>query len=52
MGKGKGSFLRWVIKLNQGHTLIEFKNINHIRLKKLINYWNKLLAFNLIFYIK
>lgn len=52
MGKGKGSFVRWIIKLNQGHTLMEFSNINPIRLKKLNNYWNKLLGFNILFYVK
>ena len=47
MGKGKGSFMRWIIRLNQGHTIMEFNNINTIRLKKLNNYWNKLLKFNI-----
>lgn len=52
MGKGKGAFLRWMIKINQGSTLLEFNNINSIRLKKLINYWNKMLGFKLHLYIK
>jgi ribosomal protein L16/L10AE len=52
MGKGKGSFTRWIIKLNQGHTILEFENINLIRLKKLKNHWNKLLGFNIHLYIK
>lgn len=38
MGKGKGSFVRWLIKLNQGVSIIEFKNINYYRVKKLNNY--------------
>lgn len=52
MGKGKGAFIRWMIKVNQGSTLLEFKNLNNIRLKKLNNYWNKMLGFNVYFYIK
>jgi len=38
MGKGKGSFVRWLIKLNQGSTFIEFKNINYFRIKKMNKY--------------
>ena len=49
MGKGKGAFNRWIIKLNRGHIFIEFSNVNEIRLKKLANYWNKMLGFNVIF---
>lgn len=52
MGKGKGAFVRWMIKVNQGSTLLEFNNISNIRLKKLSNYWNKMLGFNVYFYIK
>lgn len=52
MGKGKGAFIRWMIKVNQGSTLLEFKNLNNIRLKKLNNYWNKMLGFNVYFYMK
>ena len=52
MGKGKGAFTRWVIRLNQGHVLMEFNNINTIRLKKLNNYWNKLLKFNVTIVMK
>ena len=52
MGKGKGSFIRWLIKLNQGSTIIEFKNINYFRIKKLNKYWNKLLNFNTHILIK
>jgi len=48
MGKGKGAFNRWIIKLNQGHTIMEFSNINIIRLKKLNKYWSKMLKFNLL----
>ena len=47
MGKGKGAFIRWMIKINQGSTLLEFKNINNIRLQKLNNYWNKMLGFKI-----
>lgn len=35
MGKGKGSFLRWVTKLNRGFMLIEFSGFNFWRIKKL-----------------
>lgn len=52
MGKGKGAFLRWLIKLNQGSVFIEFKNINYYRIKKLNNYWNKMLNFNTYLLIK
>jgi hypothetical protein len=51
MGKGKGSFVRWMIKVNEGSTLLEFNNINNIRLKKLNKYWNKMLGFNVYFYV-
>lgn len=47
MGKGNGSFLRWVVKLAQGSTILEFKNINYYRIKKLNVYWCKLLGFDL-----
>ena len=53
MGKGKGFFNRWSIKLNQNSILIEFKNINYIRVKLLSFYWNKFLKINIyIFKIK
>lgn len=52
MGKGKGSFVGWVIKLDHGHTIFEFKNINLIRLIKLKTYWNKMLKSKLILHRK
>ena len=52
MGKGKGAFVGWVIKLDHGHTIFEFKNINLIRLIKLKNYWNKMLKSKLILHRK
>lgn len=52
MGKGKGSFSRWLIKLDEGHTLMEFKNIPLLRLLKLRSSWNKVLNFNLLLYRK
>lgn len=52
MGKGKGAFNRWVVNIYQGHTLMEFNNIDKLRLLKLLNYWNKLLKIKLIFIIK
>lgn len=47
MGKGKGSFTRWMIKLNQNSTILEFKNVDYNRIKKLTSYWNKMLNFNI-----
>ena len=35
MGKGKGSFLRWVTKLNRGFMLIEFSGLSFWRIKKI-----------------
>lgn len=52
MGKGKGSFSRWLIKLNEGHTIMEFKSVPLLRLKKLQQSWNKTLGFNIIIYKK
>lgn len=46
MGKGKGAFSRWLIKINQGTVFMEFKNVNYYRIKKLNTYWNKMLNFN------
>jgi hypothetical protein len=45
MGKGKGSFIGWNVKLSSGHSLIEFKNVNHRRVNKLRLYWNQFLNF-------
>jgi len=41
MGKGKGSFLRWLVKLPINFVILEFNNINEIRLRKLLYKWNK-----------
>jgi ribosomal protein L16/L10AE len=35
MGKGKGSFLRWVTRLSRGHTILEFKGVNYNRIIKI-----------------
>jgi ribosomal protein L16/L10AE len=43
MGKGKGNFLRWAVKLNRGYILIEFKGISFLLVKKI----NKKLAYTL-----
>ena len=48
MGKGKGSLIRWLIKLPQGHTILEFYGVDYLRLKKLTTYWNKLLNFKIL----
>ena len=50
MGKSKGFFNRWFIKLNQNSILIEFKNINYIRVKLLSFYWNKFLKINILYF--
>lgn len=34
MGKGKGSFLRWVIRLKKNFVFLEMKNINYFLAKK------------------
>ena len=52
MGKGKGAFIGWIIKLNHGHVILEFKNINLLRIKKLQLYWNKILKSKIIIYKK
>jgi ribosomal protein L16/L10AE len=41
MGKGKGSFERWVIRLNQGFILSEFLGISKYRLTKILIKFNK-----------
>lgn len=41
MGKGKGSFIRWVVRLKQNHILSEFKGISVYRLKKVLLKFNK-----------
>lgn len=52
MGKGKGAFSRWIIKLNHGATIMEFKNVNFLRVKKLNIYWSKILNCNTRILIK
>lgn len=44
MGKGIGSFLRWSIRLRRGCSLVEFRGISEIRLKKLLINWKKHLS--------
>jgi len=41
MGKGKGDFERWVVRLNQGYILSEFKGISDYKLKKVLFEFNK-----------
>lgn len=41
MGKGKGAFIRWVVRLKQNHILSEFKGISVYRLKKVLIKFNK-----------
>ena len=52
MGKGKGGFIRWVIRCKIGNTLIETKNISSYRLKKLIFFLKKKTNFQLNFFKK
>jgi len=49
MGKGKGSFERWVIRLNQGFVLSEFIGIPKYRLLKILIKFNK--KFNMKLYL-
>lgn len=48
MGKGKGSFLRWVFRLQQGVTLAEFLGIPYYRLLAIVLFVRKRLKLNLI----
>ncbi len=52
MGKGKGGFIRWIIRCKIGNTLIETKNISMYRLKKLIYFLKKKTNFQLNFFKK
>ena len=45
MGKGVGSFVRWAIKLKRGFIVVEFFNINRLRVGKILNVWKKHLGF-------
>lgn len=49
MGKGKGSFERWVIRITQGCILAEFLGISQYRLKQVLAVLNK--KFNTKFYL-
>jgi ribosomal protein L16/L10AE len=49
MGKGKGSFERWVIRLKQGFVLSEFIGIPKYRLNKILIKFNK--KFNMKLYL-
>jgi len=49
MGKGKGSFERWVIRLKQGFILSEFIGIPKYRLNKILIKFNK--KFNMKLYL-
>lgn len=41
MGKGKGALYRWLIRLPKNYKLIEFKDVNYIRLLYLTKKWSK-----------
>jgi large subunit ribosomal protein L16 len=49
MGKGKGSFERWVVRLKQGHILSEFIGIPKYRLNLILCKFNK--KFNMKLYL-
>lgn len=51
MGKGKGGFFRWSIKLPQNHVVVELRNLNSSRAIFLLNRLRYKLHF-LNFYIK
>jgi len=44
MGKGVGSFLRWVIKLPKGFVFLKISGLHLNQLKKAIKVLNKLLG--------
>ena len=48
MGKGTGSFIRWAIKLSRGFIVVEFFNLNKIRVTKLYKSWQKNLGIPLV----
>jgi ribosomal protein L16/L10AE len=39
MGKGKGSFLRWIIRIKRGQKILELKNFSYYR----VNFLKKIL---------
>jgi hypothetical protein len=41
MGKGKGSFLRWIIRLNKNFVFLEMKNINYFLARKICFFLEK-----------
>ncbi len=41
MGKGKGSFTRWVVRIRQGYTLAEFLGVPKYRILKILTKFNK-----------
>lgn len=52
MGKGKGSLYRWLIRLPKNYKLLEFKNINYLRLSNLTKKWSKRIGLPLAFISK
>jgi ribosomal protein L16/L10AE len=48
MGKGKGNFLRWVFRLQQGLSIVEFLGIPIYRILKVVNFINKRLKLKLV----
>ena len=41
MGKGKGSFNRWVLKLRRGTTIVETIGIHILKLNYIVSWFNK-----------
>lgn len=52
MGKGKGSFLRWVIRLKKNFIFLEIRNINYFLSKKFCFYLEKKLKLNIKLLVK
>ena len=52
MGKGKGSLYRWLVRLPKNYKLIEFNNVNYLRLNYLTKRWSKKINLPLAFQTK
>lgn len=50
MGKGKGTFLRWVVILNAFSNIAEFNNFKSINLKKILKKLNNVSGSKFFFY--
>lgn len=52
MGKGKGALYRWLCRLPKGYKLMEFKNLNALRLSNIARKWTKRINLPIIFHSK